>query len=449
MPTFTTDQIHSLAPDAASLKAGKDLAQARKWPTLALNDRVVWGEVQGSGKDPYRTQADLQNLAFKCSCPSRKFPCKHGIGLLLLYAGEPALFKTSDEPAWVTEWMDKRQEKAQKAPADAPDSSPKTDLNKVGASEKRMTDRLDSIRAGNAELMRWLEDLMRAGLLTLPDKGAAYWNQLAARMVDAKAPGLAYRVKQLGNLPFYNGNAWHAQAVAQVGRLYLLCRAVDRLPQLPPDLANDVKAAVGLTINQKELLESPTAPVLTDGFWVLARQTTQEDDLTVQKTYLLGQESGRFAQVLQYAYKNTPIQTLLIPGTRTTATLVFYPGRLPYRAVLKTESLSHSPIGTALPEILPDWQTAQQRLTDVLSQSPWADDLPQVVGPLTLTTEGGRHVLVDADEASQPVHSEWPTDAYYTFLALGGGEPASVFLLRTVDAVYPLGLWTNDRYYPL
>ena len=81
------------------------------------NSLLNWVDVykrqcQGSGANPYQTQVDLQNIAFKCSCPSHKFPCKHSLGLLFLYASQPNLFSTGEEPAWVSEWLDKRANKA-------------------------------------------------------------------------------------------------------------------------------------------------------------------------------------------------------------------------------------------------------------------------------------------------------------------------------------------------
>ena len=47
----------------------------------------------------------ISEPAFRCSCPSRKFPCKHGLGLLLLLADQPALFKQQEPPAWVADWL--------------------------------------------------------------------------------------------------------------------------------------------------------------------------------------------------------------------------------------------------------------------------------------------------------------------------------------------------------
>ena len=110
---WTADQVIALSPDDSSTKNGKKLASASKWVTLGKSDRALWGECKGSGKNPYRTQIDLSEPAFKCSCPSRKFPCKHGLGLFLLFAEQPEQFSEDALPDWVEEWLQKRETREQ------------------------------------------------------------------------------------------------------------------------------------------------------------------------------------------------------------------------------------------------------------------------------------------------------------------------------------------------
>ena len=95
---LSEDQILALAPDDPSRKSGKDLSAPAKWVSKGANEAALWGECQGSGSKPYQTQVDLSNLAFKCSCPSRKFPCKHGLGLLLMRARQPKEFSQTNPP---------------------------------------------------------------------------------------------------------------------------------------------------------------------------------------------------------------------------------------------------------------------------------------------------------------------------------------------------------------
>jgi hypothetical protein len=62
----------ALAPDAASSMAAQGLLNPSTWPTLGSSAVAVWGECQGSGSKPYKTQVDLSGPHFKCSSPSRK-----------------------------------------------------------------------------------------------------------------------------------------------------------------------------------------------------------------------------------------------------------------------------------------------------------------------------------------------------------------------------------------
>lgn len=117
---FTQEQILKFAPDDASVKAGKALATPSKWVVTAAHEKALWGDCQGSGKTPYKTIIDLVNLAFKCSCPSRKFPCKHGLGLLFLYVSHSSVFSCEENMApHVEEWINKRSAKQEeKRPKD-------------------------------------------------------------------------------------------------------------------------------------------------------------------------------------------------------------------------------------------------------------------------------------------------------------------------------------------
>ncbi|RYY20615.1 MAG: hypothetical protein EOO36_02885 [Cytophagaceae bacterium] len=121
MLTFTEDQAAALVLDAGTLKRGRELAGPAKWAGLGRTDTAA-----GGGAKPYLTGIDLSEPAFKCLCPSRVFPCKHRAGLLLLLAWQPALLLTGAPPAWLAEWLEKRQaknaeqaKKASQAPTDA------------------------------------------------------------------------------------------------------------------------------------------------------------------------------------------------------------------------------------------------------------------------------------------------------------------------------------------
>ena len=84
MEGWTVPKILDLAPDGSSRAAGQKLGRAAAWLDTGQDGRLAWGAIKGSGAAPYLTALSLDGPAFKCSCPSRKFPCKHAIGLFLV-----------------------------------------------------------------------------------------------------------------------------------------------------------------------------------------------------------------------------------------------------------------------------------------------------------------------------------------------------------------------------
>lgn len=112
MEGCTVERVNGLAPDPASLKAGQGLASVRKWTSLGMDKTAFWGECQGSGAKPYQVRVDLSEPAFKCSCPSRKFPCKHALGLLLLAAA--GKIQHIPQPQWVADWLAERSVRVEK-----------------------------------------------------------------------------------------------------------------------------------------------------------------------------------------------------------------------------------------------------------------------------------------------------------------------------------------------
>ena len=89
MGRWSAEQVLALAPDASSQKSARGLATARPWSDTgraADPPSPVGALCQGSGAQPYQTCVDLTEPAYRCSCPSRKFPCKHALALMLLWS---------------------------------------------------------------------------------------------------------------------------------------------------------------------------------------------------------------------------------------------------------------------------------------------------------------------------------------------------------------------------
>jgi len=433
----TQEQVLSLAPDDSSAKAGRELASARKWLNLGFNQSAVWGECQGSGATPYQTRIDLADYAAKCTCPSRKFPCKHGLGLLLLLSKEETAFKQMESPGWVSEWIAGRKQKVEKKKTDPDEPAAPPD---PAAQAKRAAERTNKVKSGVQDMDRWLQDLVRQGFASIQNEGYGFWEAQAKRLVDAQAPGLARLVKQCAGTSSL-GEGWQDKLLGQVAQMYLLVEAFSRIDQLAPDTQADIRTAIGFTSNQDEILAQTG---VTDQWSVVAQRVEQEEKLRSQRTWLHGKNTGRLALVLSFAYGNAALDTSLLAGHELGAELVFYPSAYPLRALLKKKEEQ-----TKLLEEINGHETFEHALTayaDALAIIPWLERFPMALkNVVPILVDGKRFYLRDGENNVTPL-AVYDMTTGWQLLAGSGGHPISVFGEWDGNRLLPLSILAQGRF---
>ncbi len=416
----------------------------KKWTGVGRSERAIWGLCQGSGKDPYQARVDMSEPAFKCSCPSRKFPCKHGLGLLLLYAKDAAAFKASDEPGWVAEWLagraareEKKVEKAQAAAEKPVD---------VEAQAKRAAQREARVTDGIASCRVWLEDLVRRGLATAQVENSAAWERMAARMVDAQAPGLAALVRRVPE-SIASGAGWDVRTLDLLGRLHLLLCAGERLEALPPDLGVDVRTALGWSQAKEEALA--TGPV--SDRWIAVGQIVEEEDrFRVRRTWLVGRTTGRRALLLDFAAGLQPLAPSVASGTEFEGDIAFYPGRLPLRALMISctdAKQAGTDMGTAGDATI---ETGLRRYAESLAANPWLLRWPLALPRVNLVNDGGSWCLVDEVGACLPLKPTFTNGLQlWRLLSASGGRPMAVMVEWDGEFALPLSAADGRGFYDL
>jgi hypothetical protein len=437
---LSADQIAGLAPDAKALAAGRQSAAPRLWQGLGRSDAALWGECKGSAV--YQVRVALDDLAAKCSCPSRKFPCKHALGLLFLTADAPEQIPAAEPPAWVTEWLDKRSEstdrKKQRAEK-AAEAAPPDPEQQARRAEKRLA----RVLAGVEALELWLGDLVRTGVASVP-LGDAAWTTQAARLVDAQAPGLASRVRRLGFLP-RSGADWGDRLGDGLGRLALLLQALRRLDALDGPLAADVRAAVGWTLERDEVI---AAGERVADAWAIVGQVVEDDDrFRVQRSWLRGAQSGRDALVLQFAAGPARFPEALVPGMVLEAELAFWPSAHPLRALVYERRGEMKPLASAVASVRIDGML--DRYAQALGRQPWIERFPALLGGVVPAPVGDqtaeRFQVIDADGRALPLAGS----GHWKLFALSGGHPIDLFGEWDGRSLLPLGTLAEGSYHTL
>ncbi|MFL5384566.1 MAG: SWIM zinc finger family protein [Longimicrobiaceae bacterium] len=436
---WTPERVLALAPDASAAKAGQGLAGPRKWVSMGTDGHTLWGECQGSGSTPYQVRVDTLEPAWRCSCPSRKLPCKHALGLFLLHAASPGALPRAEPPQWVAEWTAMREARGEKRQGRAAEAAAKP--VDAEAQAKRAARREDRVSAGLEELELWMEDLVRQGLGAARTRPASFWEGMAARLVDAQAPGAARLVRELAPLSV-GGPGWEGRLLEALGRLRLLSRAWRRLGALPVALQEDVRSALGFALRQEEVVALGT---VRDRWRVLGQREEDEDRLRVQRTWLRGERTGRDALVLAFAHGREPLDRSLIPGTAVDAEVAFHPSALPLRAVVAARHGPPAPFGE-----LPGHATADAALAAyaaALAVQPWLEAFPLALSSAVPVRDGQGWAMRDGEGGVLPLATGFGRG--WELLALSGGRPVALFGEWDGDRLRPLGTLAGGRFVSL
>jgi SWIM zinc finger len=433
MARWTVEQVLAAAPDDSSRSSAKGLVNPKKWTELGSTEALVWGKCQGSGKTPYQVSVDLNGPAFRCTCPSRKFPCKHGVALLLMWAANDGSVEDSGEAsAFADEWAKERQAKddarTEKAEKKAEKIAAGEDVVDPVARAKREAQRVANITAGLDDLDRWIGDLIRQGLASARAQPYSFWDQVAARLVDSQAPGIAERIRVLGS-DVYTRADWVEHLLIELGVLASIVRAWRNRDSLDEVANADLRTLLGWSRSSDEV----RALGIEKGQWfVMARRQTQGERVSMQRTWLWSTSANEWVMVLDFAVGSGAWPITHSVGTETTAEVARYPGSRPHRVLLASseESGRFHTIDAA---------TTIDEALDVASQSfatnPWISHVPMALQKVRTIIENDRVYIINDEQRRLPVV---PGFVPWTLLAQVGHEPTSL-----------VGEWDGVIFHPL
>ncbi|HEX5970203.1 MAG TPA: SWIM zinc finger family protein [Intrasporangium sp.] len=437
MTRWTPQQVAALAPDASSLAAARRLARPGPWSDTGSTDTLVWGKCQGSGKTPYQVSVDLTGPAFRCTCPSRKLPCKHGLALLMLWVDGSGSVKDATEAAgFASEWAAERSARAASSSSQrmarsgrAPDPT---------GQAKRLEERLALMTAGMDDFARWLGDLARGGTASVRSQPYSWWDTTAARLVDAQLPGLADQVRSMAS-DVNTRSDWPDHLLAAMGRWWTVTRAWSQREAADDDAAGDLRTVIGWSVSTESVRQRDS---ITDRWTVLGAHRTDDGRLQQQRTWLHGQASGEIVQVLDFAAGGQILPMARVVGSVLDATLARYPGKAVHRALFVDEPAVTDARGELAGAGSID--AAHAKAATTWAANPWAWRVPVVLG-------GARATVVDdggsagrAGDRRRPGISAVPVSAavvdeagdalrltedspVWSLLALTGGHPTDVF----------------------
>lgn len=238
MKNVNEELILALAPNAAAASNGKKISKSGGFQRLykSADETLFMGECKGSGKNPYITSADYvqpDHPVFRCTCPSRQFPCKHSLGLLYEMMSDKTF-----EICEIPEDIRKKREKlaAKSAPEKAPEEMTAEELEK--SKKKKASAAKSSAAAKKKKLQKQLEgldlaekaiaELISAGLGTMGGTSLTKYSDISKQLGDYYLNGpqrLFNRlIIEVGEYQKDNSEAHYDSAIDTLEKLYSLIK---------------------------------------------------------------------------------------------------------------------------------------------------------------------------------------------------------------------------------
>lgn len=289
---------------------------------------------------------------------------------------------------------------------------------------------------GVVELKNWLHDLVQHGLAAALARNPEFWEDFAARMVNAKLSGIARRIRNFKN--WLQQDDAHERLLSEIAELYLFAKAFEKLDALPADLQQEILITAGATIKKETVLKQES---ITDQWLVIGQTEGSEDNIRFRRTWLLGIRTHETALLLDFAWRFNDFEGVKwLVGSLLQAEMVFYPGALRQRALVKDFSIIYESIewsGYA------DWEVFLRQYANALAQNPWLLQFSGLIDAVTPILQNEQLLLLDQRHNWLSTHIS--ADTLWKILAISGGHPIQLFGEWDGRIFTPLTVLADER----
>lgn len=439
---LTVEQATALAPNANTLKRAQKLAKPASFKNAGANERAVWAEVKGSGSD-YQSFIDLEGPAYKCSCPVHKYPCKHGLALLL-FAAENAL-PDDNCPEELQSWLNKRDG------AKSRKDNNNGEVKDPQAQAKRIQQREEKVRQGIVELEHFLEDAVRMGLGELSKRKDDTWDKIQRRLIDAQAKGLASRIDWMRQQMRYQAQ-WTEPVFEALLELHLLLQAYKNQDKLPADFAADIREYIGWNRTKDEVLKTETA---VEDWLVLNQGIRYESGLYIQSIWLQNIKKNNLALIRNFAVPQSreSLSSGYIAGTVIEAKVDYYSTHFPLRALIERknafeqQAVSETTLQSLENKAFSNLEQAIRYARNCQCQNPFLHEIPLFINNLRLVMKNDALALADNTNCLLLLNRDFSQT--WALLSLMGTQNACVFLIFDGKTANPWGILQQGQWLAL
>ena len=190
MKKLEESRILAMAPNASAISNAKKLCDKGAFLKLwrSVDDTLYMGECKGSGKSNYTVSVDFideENPVTRCTCPSRQFPCKHGLALLFeILKGKK--FEECEIPEDILVKREKKEKLKAKRANEEKEVKKKTSSK---ASKSARTKKIKKQLEGLDLIKKISSQLLKVGLSAMGSVSITEYRDIVKQLGDYYLPG--------------------------------------------------------------------------------------------------------------------------------------------------------------------------------------------------------------------------------------------------------------------
>ncbi|MDR1887654.1 MAG: SWIM zinc finger family protein [Prevotellaceae bacterium] len=424
-------EIESSAVNAATVKNAKDLVDKNKFSGLNISadNSLIWGQCAGSGAEPYRCSVDFideNKPVFRCNCPARQFPCKHGIGLL--YAFEKGLpFACAEIPGDIANKRAKIEKRTEKKEQEQSKIIEQDAKNNKPKNTKIIVKKAETQLAGIEAAQKLLHNIVQMGFSGI--------DAATQRTLDG-------RIKELGNyhiegiqlafnnllveLSYVKGDEYtdvinrlnYISALLKKSREYITAKKEN--PESDPDLTSAIEEQTGRVWKLADLMQYGLYETNAE---IIQLSFNSYDDAGrkafIDEGYWFNLKTGKIYKSRNYRpYKalgyikeaNTCFDILKIPR------LFIYPGNVNPRARWES-AVFRTVTGKDRTRVIdassPDYSETVKTMKSVI-KNPLMEKNPVVLLKLNKACIAGEHIVLEDTHGNKLTVADLPEQQIYT-----------------------------------
>jgi hypothetical protein len=223
MIQLTEELINAAAPNQSAITNAWGLVKKNSFINCSIDKEstIIFAECKGSGAKNYILSADFirpEAPVFRCSCPSRQFPCKHTLGLMYaFFSGHD--FAAAEIPADIQEKRQKATQLAERKSVPKDDKPKK--VNQTALLKKRKAQ-----LEGLERMEKLVNSIAKTGLGTVNAQTIKALEAQAKEFGNYYIPGVQTALQEFLFLfkDCENPEEIYTTAVESLVKLHVLCK---------------------------------------------------------------------------------------------------------------------------------------------------------------------------------------------------------------------------------